>query len=130
MAAATTGEFNVEAISDYPRYRMTSVDLAERILGSIAASRFDDLGTDLLEAAVRYARLRVDWALAPVELRKGMDRERTLAHNVLIDAFNILSRAMAKGEEDTSWRAQLGSERGFIGDVACHMHCILGIRAR
>ena len=109
---------------------MSASDLADRILTRVAASRCVDPGKDLLEAAVRYARLRADWELASVDVRKEMDRKRTLSHNVLVDAFNILSRAMTKAGEDNSWREALGSERGFVGDVACHMHCMLGLRAR
>ncbi len=109
---------------------MLPTDLAQQILDGINKSECKDSGLDLLDAVVRYSRLRVDWALASLDARKEMDRKRTSTHNVLIDAFNILSRAMGKAGEDNSWREVLGSERGFIGDVACHMHCILGLRAR
>ena len=47
-----------------------------------------------------------------------MDGTRTAAHNALIDALNILSRAMIKAGEDTTWRKQLGNDRQEIGDLA------------
>jgi hypothetical protein len=65
----------------------------------------------------------------PPSERAEIDRRRTLAHNVLIDALNILSRSMERRGEDISWRAMLGNDRVLIGDIACHLHCALGIRA-
>ena len=59
-----------------------------------------------------------------------MERRRTAAHDRLIDACNILSRQMAKEGEDNSWRADLGEDRRRIGDFACMLHCLLGLRAR
>ena len=108
---------------------MLSLELARILLDNTAQSRCEAECTELVEAAVRYARLRVDWALTLPEARAEIDLRRRSAHNVLIDAFNILSRSMAKRGEDNSWRALLGDERRFIGDVACQMHCLLGIQA-
>ncbi len=42
----------------------------------------------------------------------------------------ILSRAMAKDGEKSDWRAQLGDDRKVIGDFACLVHAILGLRSR
>lgn len=89
-----------------------------------------DLREDLVARAVRYARLRTDWELADMEGRQNIDETRRLAHNAFIDACNILARAMAKAELDTSWRRQLGEDRRTIGDFACFVHCILGLEAR
>ena len=85
---------------------------------------------DLLLCAVRYARLRTDWRLAVVHERPAMDSARTAAHNALIDALNILSRAMVKAGENAMWRKQVGDDRQEIGDWACHVHAHLGIQAR
>lgn len=85
---------------------------------------------DVIDAAIRYARLRVDWGRTdPIE-RTTVDMARTAAHDVFIDACNILSRAMLQSGESNDWRARLGADRGFIGDVACHIHCALGLAAR
>jgi len=51
-------------------------------------------------------------------------------HDTLIDACNILWRAMAKSEKAMNWRQTMGDDREDIGDFACQLHCILGIRAR
>ena len=83
-----------------------------------------------LEAAVRYAELRVAWWMAsPIE-RRNVDASRTAAHDAFIDACNILSRAMASAGEPNRWRAEIGLERGEIGDFACLLHCVLGLEAR
>ena len=89
------------------------------------------LKRDLVLCAVRYARLRTDWRLASgPEGRRTMDAGRTAAHNALIDAANILARAMGKAEEATAWRRKLTDDRLEIGDWACHVHAHLGIEAR
>lgn len=98
-----------------------------------AAAGDDDLlrlHRDLCLLAVRYARARTDWRLADRETRLGMDRARTAAHNALIDACNILSRACTKAGRPIEWRRELGEDRQGIGDFACHVHAHLGILAR
>ena len=109
---------------------MDAAKLAQSILDASAKSTSRDLQADLFDAVLRYARLRAEWAVSPLERRVEMDAARFRAHNVLIDAFNILSRAMARAGEDNNWRQELGTERRVIGDVACHMHCLLALSAR
>ena len=112
------------------RFMVLSQPAAREVLTEIEASSLDDLKRQLLAAATRYARVRVDWWLTDAEGRRDMDRARRLAHEALIDSCNILSRNMAKAGEDNSWRARLGDRRKVIGDFACHVHCFLGIKAR
>jgi hypothetical protein len=88
------------------------------------------LTQEFLAAAVRYARLRTEWALQEPAQRQDMDRARTLAHTRFIDACNILSRTMRHQGHDISWRARVGQQRGEIGDFACYVHCLLGLAAR
>ena len=89
-----------------------------------------ELLQSLVRCAVRYARIRTDWHLAASEERRELDLGRTLAHNSLIDAANILARAMVASGEDVSWRRQMGDDRREIGDWACHVHAYLAILAR
>lgn len=108
-----------------------SIPETERILRSVEQSVVPEALRRLwLEAAVRYAGLRAAWWLAPPPERLGMDASRTSAHDSFIDACNILSRAMAGAGESNAWRAEIGTERGEIGDFACLLHCVLGLRAR
>lgn len=105
-------------------------------LSAKGAAPFDRLWSDILDAATRYANLRVQWALTPLDKGKGeLDRDRTSAHNVFIDSCNVMSRAMASQGLDVTWRKRLGEHRTgegrkIVGDFACYLHCLLGLSAR
>lgn len=101
-----------------------------RIFENILSSTLSDLKNDLIECAICYARIRVDWQLADVENRKVMEDSRTRAHNAFIDSCNILSRNMEKATENISWRSVLGNDRKVLGDFACFIHYYLGLKAR
>ena len=103
---------------------MSILDRIER--SSVAESR----RRSWLEAGVHYFEMRVAWGMADAAGRLEMDRSRSSAHNVFIDECNILSRAMAAAGESNEWRGEIGMERGEIGDFACLLHCVLGLRAR
>lgn len=108
---------------------MNYTDAAD-IYRAIQVTKHISLADDLLNAAVRYSRIRTDWALASDDQRREMDDMRNLAHTTFIDCCNILSRNMARSGEDNTWRARLGDDRKEIGDFACHLNCLLGIQAR
>lgn len=103
---------------------------ADAIFTLILESKLSSLADKLIHSAIRYARIRVDWYVLDTPGRVAMDEERTRAHNAFIDACNILSRNMAVEGEDNSWRAKIGSDRKSIGDFACLLHALMGIRAR
>ena len=103
---------------------------AAEILAAIDASRAATALEAFVEAAVRYARLRVDWYRSPPDARRSLDDARRRAHDAFIDTCNILSRAMKDLDEDNGWRGTLGSDRRRIGDLACYVHCHLALRAR
>lgn len=107
-----------------------NVEEARSILGHLERSAHAPLARQLVEAAVRYAGRRVEWDLASPPERVALDPARTAAHDAFIDACNILSRAMAASGEDNAWRRAIGLERGEIGDFACLLHCVVGLRAR
>jgi hypothetical protein len=102
----------------------------ERIFTQIEITQLTQLKQDLLQKAVRYARIRSDWYFLPPEERRALDPVRTAAHDAFIDACNILSRNMGKHGEDNSWRHALPDDRKVIGDFACQLHCLLGILSR
>ena len=106
---------------------------ANRIYRQIMGAEFEDphgLRKDLIQRAVRYARIRTDWGLLARKGRDGIGAERRTAHDAFIDACNILSRQMEAQGLDISWRADLGNTRLEIGDFACYVHCIQSIRTR
>jgi glutathione S-transferase len=110
-------------------------DEAKEILATVREETGDDpklrgLQRAWLVAAVRYAQARAEWFLAPREERIGMDRHRTQLHEAFIDSCNALSRNLARLEKDVDWRRRLGDDRKTIGDLACYLHCLLGLEAR
>ncbi len=93
-------------------------------------SKLADLQNDLIAAAIRYAELRVRSQRPDAADNSHIDADRTRAHNAFIDACNIQARNMAKIGEDAGWRQTLGEDRKTIGDLACYLHCFLGLAAR
>ncbi len=106
------------------------VERAMTAFEEIKGSKHESLRCDLFRAAVNYAHHRAKWHLAAHEQRAELDQARTTAHNVLIDACNILSRQMAKAGEPTDWREMLGTDRKEIGDFACYLALFLSLAAR
>lgn len=104
--------------------------IATAIYQQINRSQLTDLRNDLIEAAIRYAELRVRSQRPEAVDDRQIDADRTRAHNAFIDVCNILARNMAKVSEDAGWRQTLGDDRKVIGDLACYIHCFLGLAAR
>ncbi len=90
----------------------------------------DHLRVQVLRTAIRYTNMRVEWFLMTTAERLAVDRQRTAAHDAVIDAVNILSRSMAKAGLDNEWRRLLGDDRKVIGDFACFLVAHLGVLAR
>lgn len=103
---------------------------ARNLFCRIEQAKEKELRDDLYRYAIRYARTRADWHFYSEEERRQSDRSRTRLHNALIDACNILCRAMVAAGEDVSWREELGDDRREIGDLACYIHCFLGLAMR
>jgi len=106
------------------------LDEGAELWRQIRASTQTELRQDLVELAVRYARMRVDYHLATPEAQRQLEHARSACHNALISACDILARNMAQRGEDANWRERLGDDRKRIGDFACYLHAILGIAAR
>ena len=81
-------------------------------------------------AAVSYAQVRADWQLASRPERTEKDANRTRLHDAFIDSCNALSRRLRADGKDVGWRQILGDDRKRIGDLACYLHCVLGLEAR
>ena len=105
-------------------------DASVEIWRRIRETTLSDLREDLVNLAVRYARMRADYGLAGAERRGDLEIDRTACHNALIASCDILARNMAKHGEDAGWREQLGDDRKIVGDFACYLHAILGVLAR
>lgn len=105
-------------------------ELANKLFDQISNTSLQALKNDLINYSVEYSRIRVDWYLAGEVEKDQMEDLRRAKHNAFIDSCNILSREMIKKGEDASWRKELGNDRIAIGDFACFVNLILGIRAR
>jgi len=103
---------------------------AQRVLEQLEASQLKGLYEKLLRDALRYAAIRVEWFMASQEERIAMDADRTIAHNTFISSCDIMARNMAAHGEDSTWRNELGPDRKVIGDFACYLYAIMGVRAR
>lgn len=109
---------------------MMQLSEVSQILDIINNSVHQVLVKSLLNKAVRYSGLRCEWYFADGERRIEMDQERTLAHNAFISSCDILSRNMLQAGEDSSWRKKIGQDRKEIGDFACLLIAVIGIRSR
>jgi hypothetical protein len=60
---------------------------AQKIYYLIMSSRHKELIKMLIIRGIRYARIRVDWLLLPIDKRIHIEEERTNSHNAFIDAL-------------------------------------------
>ena len=79
---------------------------------------------------IKHVIIRAEWNFMTVQERMDANKQRTAAHNALIEAVNILSRSMAKSALDNEWRRLLTDDRKVIGDFACLLVAHVGILAR
>jgi len=105
-------------------------ETAKKIYNQINQTKLFLLKKDLINYAVEYSRIRVEWYLAADEDKAALEDTRSRKHNAFIDACNIISREMLKHNEDASWRIDLGNYRIVICDFACYVHCFLGLSSR
>ena len=63
-----------------------------------------------LSSAVRYAAMRVNWAVMNREEKMEKDSLRTSYHDGVITRFNMMARYLRSQGKKASWRDQLGNE--------------------
>ncbi|HOJ19750.1 MAG TPA: hypothetical protein PLT92_14395 [Ignavibacteriaceae bacterium] len=105
-------------------------EIAKNFVEQIISYKNPELKNDLFLAALRYTQLRIEWLIAEPDQKKEIDFIRKVAHDAFIDSCNILSRAMIAKGENAGWRLKLGNDRKTLGDFACYLTCILGLKAR
>ncbi|MDD3875235.1 MAG: hypothetical protein PHT69_01295 [Bacteroidales bacterium] len=106
---------------------MLTFQKAEAFYSVIQSSKLTDLKNGLIQKAIRYAHIRAEWQFLSDKEKSAQDLDRTAAHNVFIDACNIMSRNMMKIGEDITWRTALTNDRKIIGDFACYIHTFVSI---
>lgn len=113
-----------------------TLEKADEILSRIEASldKNDEdameLYNDFLEGAVAYANVRAGWLLLSNDEKMDQDKGRTYKHDSVINRVNILARYFEKTGKEVSWREDLGESRKAIGDFACYVSLVYGLRAR
>ena len=110
----------------------TAIDIWQRIGNSGCEMNHDlaEMMKEMVNCALKYARIRTDWQLADFDRRREMDFSRTCAHNDFINSCRIFGRNLGKSGFDDTWLVTLGEDRKDIGDFACFIHCLLGLQAR
>ncbi len=103
---------------------------AQKIFDTLQSSKHTQLFNTLMERAVIYSRIRVDWYYAALDEQLDLDYDRTVAHDEFISSCATLSQKMKETGEDSKWRFAIGKDRKSIGDFACLLHAVIGIRAR
>lgn len=113
-----------------------TLEKADEILSRIEASldKNDEdameLYNDFLEGAVAYANVRAGWLLLSNDEKMDQDKGRTYKHDSVINRVNILAMYFEKTGKEVSWREDLGESRKTIGDFACYVSLVYGLRAR
>ena len=93
-------------------------------------SEFDELFVKLMNQALVYVSYRVKWMGMNRQERIEVDEERTRNHNLFIAYKNELAKYMYKNKMSIAWEDRLGEDRKRIGDFACFLVLIWGIKAR
>ena len=103
-----------------------AMQIFEKLEGSKHTQQFNTL----MERAIIYSRIRVDWYYAELNEQFELDYDRTVAHDEFISSCAVLSQKMKETGEDSKWRFAIGQDRKSIGDFACLLNAVIGIRAR
>lgn len=109
---------------------MISFDSASEIFNQIEESQLVQLREMLYKSAFRYTEYRFNWNFKTFEEKLAADAERSIAHNIFITKCDIMARNMNNKGEPSQWRTKLTNDRKIIGDFACLLVTLLGIKNR
>lgn len=87
-----------------------------------------ELAQELCEAAYKYIEYRLMWNFYSPSEKDANDNSRTIAHNRVIDTFNIFFRYMKSKENSVPDFS--GLDRKIIGDYACELVAKVAISQR
>lgn len=82
-----------------------------------------ELAADLLNAAIKYAKYRMDWAIHDSTWKIENDKYRTSAHNRFMDCLNIFLRYNKHCTLEKY-------DRKDLGDIACYLAYAAAISER
>lgn len=94
-----------------------------------------ELYDELIEACIDYSGLRAAWTIRDNDWRAAHDSMRTIYHDSVITALNVLARFLRKNGKTAAWRDFLGNnekgpDRKRVGDFACYLVYIHGVNGR
>lgn len=82
-----------------------------------------EFAADLLNAAIKYAKYRMDWSTHDNAWKIENDKYRTSAHNRFMDCLNIFLRYNKKPLKNEF-------DRRDLGDIACYLAYAAAIAER
>ena len=95
-------------------------------LGDVAKEMYDKF----ISSAISYAMVRSSWLLLTEEQKSALDKNRAIKHDLVITNIDILSRYLRENGKECDWRKELSDSRKRIGDFACYIAFIYGLKAR
>ena len=85
---------------------------------------------NFIKASVDYSNYRSRWLDMSLIEQNNIEHDRTISHNILIEAKDVLCEYMLDYSMNISWAIQLGDERKDIGDFGCYLSYVQAIKAR
>ena len=93
-------------------------------------SEFDNNFNRLIPKAVEYSDYRSRWLGMSTIEQNNIERDRACNHDIFVDTKNDLGKYMLDHNMDITWTILLGEDRKNIGDFACYLSYVQGIKAR
>lgn len=109
---------------------MFPFDSASEIFNQLEESQLVQLREMLYKSAFRYTEYRFNWNFKTFEEKLEEDSERSIAHNAFITNCDIMARNMSNKGEPSQWRKKLTNDRKIIGDFACLLVMLIGLKNR
>lgn len=96
---------------------------------------FQFLWEDIVRACAHYTQVRSEWHVTDLETKGRIGRNRTSAHNVVINNLVALERFMSNQGWHTDWATELGlsqadTRRKRIGDFANYITYVTALNGR
>jgi hypothetical protein len=109
---------------------MISFEDASAIFNQLENSKLFQLREVLYKSAFRYTECRFEWNFKTFDEKLEADDERSISHGAFIANCDIMARNMENKGEPNIWRTKLTNDRKVIGDFACMLVALIGIKNR
>lgn len=109
---------------------MIPFEITAEIFNQIEESQLVQLREMLYKSTFRYTECRFNWNFMTFEEKLEADTERSIAHNAFITNCDIMARNMSNKGEPSQWPTKLTNYRKIIGDFACMLVALIGLKNR